>query len=420
MARLYRATYPAGSHVFRQGDVDDRAYIIESGKIEISTPQGVLAVLPEAEIFGEMGLLDRGERSASAKALEDTSLIVVERQQIQSKVDRADPVLRYLLSLLLNRLRSTHRALSELGQLVDDGAANGARNGARKPTLKDPDMAALNEAKRTAVDELHQHALRRLKLEQEIQQAVDRKEFFVVYQPIMRLQPFNVSGFEALIRWKHPERGLVSPMDFIPVAEETGLIVPIGSMVLDTALRQVDSWRSKKIGPASVTMAINLSARQFFEPSDFEAVLKQVTGSSVPPDQVKLEVTESIIMDNPDRVGDILTEIKQTGSRLSLDDFGTGYSSFSYLHQYPFDVLKVDRSFVSRMVGNRRNHDIVRAIVGLAHDLGMEVVAEGIEKDEEADALRKLDCEYGQGYRFSKPLSAEDATAFLQQRPKAA
>ena len=402
MARLYRATYSAGSHVFRQGDVDDRAYIIESGKIEIATTKDVLAVLPENEIFGEMALLDRGERSASAKALEDTSLIVVERQQIQSKVDRADPVLRYMLSLLLDRLRSTHRALS--GQ----------------PAAPDPDAGALEKAKRVAVDELHQHAIRRLKLEQEIQQAVDRQEFFVVYQPIMRLQPFSVAGFEALIRWKHPERGLVSPMEFIPVAEETGLIVPIGAMVLDTALNQVGTWRKKRVGPASVTMAINLSARQFFEPSDFAAVLKQVTGSGVPTDQVKLEVTESIIMDNPDRVGDILSEIKKTGSRLSLDDFGTGYSSFSYLHQYPFDVLKVDRSFVSRMVGSRRNHDIVRAIVGLAHDLGMEVVAEGIEKDEEADALRKLDCEYGQGYRFSKPLSAEDATAFLQQRPKAA
>ena len=402
MARLYRASYSAGSHVFQQGDVDDRAYIIESGKIEIATHQGVLAVLPANEIFGEMGLLDRLPRSASATALEDTSLIVVERQQIQNKVDRADPVLRYLLSLLLDRLRSTHRALS--GQ----GAA------------QDADASALNAAKREAVDELHQHAIRRLKLEREIQLAVDRQEFFVVYQPIMRLKPFGVAGFEALIRWKHPERGLVSPMDFIPVAEETGLIVPIGSMVLDTALRQVDTWRSKKIGPASVTMAINLSARQFFEAGDFAAVLKQVTDSGVPTDQVKLEVTESIIMDNPDRVGDILSEIKQTGSRLSLDDFGTGYSSFSYLHQYPFDVLKVDRSFVSRMVGNRRNHDIVRAIVGLAHDLGMEVVAEGIEKDEEAEALRKLDCEYGQGYRFSKPLSADDATQFLQQRPKAA
>ena len=139
----------------------------------------------------------------------------------------------------------------------------------------------------------------------------------------------------------------------------------------------------------------------------------------MPTDRIKLEVTESVIMDNPDRVGSILGEIKQTGSLLSLDDFGTGYSSFSYLHQYPFDVLKVDRSFVSRMATNPRNRGIVRAIVGLAHDLGMEVVAEGIEKDDEADALRKLGCEYGQGYRFSKPLSADDATAFLQ-RPKAA
>jgi EAL domain-containing protein (putative c-di-GMP-specific phosphodiesterase class I) len=395
LPRLYRASYPAGSHVFKQGDVDDRAYIIESGKVEISTPQGILAVLPENEIFGEMALLDRGERSASARALDDTSLLVVERQQIQTKVDSADPVLRYMLSLLLDRLRSTHRALSG------------------KPGLKDPDASALKAAKRTAVDDLHHHAIRRLKLEREIQQAVDRKEFYVVYQPIMRLTPFEIAGFEALIRWKHPERGMVAPIDFIPVAEETGLIVPIGSMVLDTALSQVERWRAKKVGPATVSMAINLSARQFFEPSDFKAVLKQVTGSGVPTDQVKLEVTESIIMDNPDHVGDILGQIKQTGSRLSLDDFGTGYSSFSYLHQYPFDVLKVDRSFVSRMVGSRRNHDIVRAIVGLAHDLGMEVVAEGIEEDDEADVLRQLGCEYGQGYRFSKPLSAADATAFL-------
>ena len=398
MARLYRIAVPARSHVFKQGEIDDRAYIIESGKIEISTPQGVLAVLPQSEIFGEMALLDRGARSATALALEDTSLIVIEHQQIQSKIDRADPVLRYMLSLLLDRLRSTHRALS--GQAV----------------VHDPDAAALEQAKRGAVDDLHQHAIRRLKLEQEIQQAVENKEFFVVYQPIMRLAPFETAGFEALIRWKHPERGLVSPMDFIPVAEETGLIVPIGTMVLDTALGQVDDWRSRKLGPADLSMAINLSARQFFEPADFAALLKQVAGCGVPAKQIKLEVTERVIMDNPERVGSILGEIKQTGSLLSLDDFGTGYSSFSYLHQYPFDVLKVDRSFVSRMVASPRNQGIVRAIVGLAHDLGMEVVAEGIEKDEEATLLRDLGCEYGQGYRFSKPLSADDAAAFLQRK----
>ncbi|MEJ0068656.1 MAG: EAL domain-containing protein [Pseudomonadota bacterium] len=390
-------TVPARAYVFKQGDIDDRAYIIEAGKVEISTPQGVLAVLPQSEIFGEMALLDRGARSASARALEDTTLIVVERAQIQSKIDRADPVLRYLLSLLLDRLRSTHRALS--GQTL----------------VHDPEAVALDQAKRSAVNDLHQHAIRRLTLEKEIEQAVERKEFFVVYQPIMRLDPFKIAGFEALIRWKHPERGMVSPMDFIPVAEETGLIVPIGTMVLDTALGQVDEWRAKKVGRDDITMAINLSARQFFEAADFEALLKQVAGSGVPTQQIKLEVTESVIMDNPERVGSILGEIKQTGSKLSLDDFGTGYSSFSYLHQYPFDVLKVDRSFVSRMIGSKRNQGIVRAIVGLAHDLGMEVVAEGIEKDEEATALREIGCEYGQGYRFSKPLSADDATTFLQR-----
>jgi EAL domain-containing protein (putative c-di-GMP-specific phosphodiesterase class I)/CRP-like cAMP-binding protein len=398
LARLYRMAVPADSTVFKQGDVDDRAYIIESGRIEISTPQGVLAVLPQSEIFGEMALLDRGARSATARALEDTSLIVIEHQQIQSKIDRADPVLRYMLSLLLDRLRSTHRALSGL------------------PAIHDAEATALQQAKRGAVDELHQHAIRRLKLEQEIQHAVEHGEFFVVYQPIMRLAPFETAGFEALIRWKHPERGLVSPMDFIPVAEETGLIVPIGAMVLDTALGQIDEWRARKIGPADVTMAINLSARQFFEPTDFAALLKQVGSCGVPTKQIKLEVTESVIMDNPERVGSILGEIKQTGSRLSLDDFGTGYSSFSYLHQYPFDVLKVDRSFVCRMVESTRNQGIVRAIVGLAHDLGMEVVAEGIERAEEADLLREIGCEFGQGYRFSKPLSAADATAFLQRK----
>jgi EAL domain-containing protein (putative c-di-GMP-specific phosphodiesterase class I) len=402
LTRLYRIAVAPDSYVFKQGDVDDRAYLIENGQIEISTPQGVLAILGESEIFGEMALLDRGARSASARAVGEASLIVVERQQIQSKVDRADPVLRYLLSLLLDRLRSTHRALSGKG------------------LGKDPETAALQLAKKNAVDELHQHAVRRLKLEKEIQEAVERNEFFVMYQPIMQLDPFRTSGFEALIRWKHPTRGMVSPMEFIPVAEETGLIVPIGAMVLDTALAQVEDWRARGIGPDDVTMAINMSARQFFEPSDFEALLKQVSSSAVPTAQIKLEVTESVIMDNPERVGSILGEIKQTGSRLSLDDFGTGYSSFSYLHQYPFDVLKVDRSFVSRMVASPRNQGIVRAIIGLAHDLDMEVVAEGIEKEDEVHLLRELGCEYGQGFRFSKPLSADDATAFLQRSMAAA
>jgi EAL domain-containing protein (putative c-di-GMP-specific phosphodiesterase class I) len=397
VARLYRVSYPAGACIFRQGDHDDRAYIIERGVGEISTPQGVLAVLPTSGLFGEMALLDHGERSATAIALEDTSLIVVERQQLETRVGRADPMLRFLLSLLLDRLRSTHRALA--GQVI----------------VPDAEAAAIEQAKHASVDDLHRYAIQRLNLEQELQQAIENREFFVVYQPIMRLDPLGIAGFEALIRWQHPERGLVPPMDFIPVAEESGLIVPIGAMVLDVALGQVARWREQKIGPAALSMAINLSARQFFEPADSEAVLKRVANSGVPSQQIKLEVTESVIMDNPVRAGAILEVIKQAGALLSLDDFGTGYSSFSYLHQYPFDVLKVDRAFVSRITAGRRHLDIVRAIIGLAHDLGMEVVAEGIEKDAEADALRALGCEYGQGYHFSKPLTADDATKFLQR-----
>jgi diguanylate cyclase (GGDEF)-like protein/PAS domain S-box-containing protein len=291
--------------------------------------------------------------------------------------------------------------------------------------LRDADMAmyrAKTQGKRHEVFDMsmHAHAVKRLQLETALWRALDRQEFRVHYQPIISLQDDRVTGFEALVRWQHPERGLVSPADFIPIAEETGLIVPIGFWVLREACRQLCSWQQtalQNIGQqnASLTINVNLSAKQLAQPDLIEQIEKILEETGLDPHSLKLEITESVIMDNVEEVTAVLLQLRDRGIQLGIDDFGTGYSSLSYLHRFPIMALKVDRSFVSRMGDDQENLEIVRTIVTLAHNLKMDVVAEGVETAEQLAQLRALGCELGQGYLFSKPVNCEVAESLLQR-----
>src|SRR5215210_6248079 len=264
---------------------------------------------------------------------------------------------------------------------------------------------------------MHARAVSRLQLESDLRQAIERNEVCVYYQPIISLQTGRLHGFEALVRWNHPRRGLVSPVDFIPVAEETGLIVPIGQWVLNEACAQVRQWQIDSPVHRSLSLSVNLSARQVAQPDLLERIKEALAASKLNPHCLKLEITESVVMENAEAAALMFKQLRLLGVQLSIDDFGTGYSSLSYLHRFPLNYLKIDRSFVMRLTTENDNA-IVRTISTLARNLGMEVIAEGIETDEQYQQLKMLGCEYGQGYLFSRPVDKSAVLHLLTQDSK--
>jgi len=261
--------------------------------------------------------------------------------------------------------------------------------------------------------EMHDHAMNLMQLETDLRRAVDRQEFFVLYQPVVSLETGMISGFEALVRWQHPERGVIPPNDFISLAEETGLIIPIGQWVIGEACRQVRRWKDQIGDDVPLTISVNLSSKQFSQPDLIEHISRALDETQIGPGSLKLEITESMVMENIETAIDMLTQIRALGVELSIDDFGTGYSSLSYLHRFPINTLKIDRSFVSRMIENTENAEIVRTIITLAKSLQMDVVAEGVETESQLDQLKNLKCEYGQGYLFAKPVREDIAFELL-------
>ncbi len=262
---------------------------------------------------------------------------------------------------------------------------------------------------------MHEQSLKRLQLEADLNQAIINQEFELYYQPIICLKTGAIKGFEALVRWHSPNHGFVSPGAFIPIAEETGLIVPMGEWILATACRQMQQWCEQFPSAASVTMSVNLSSRQFAQSNLIAQIQDTLITTGLDAANLKLEITESMVMDNVENTILLLNQLKELKIKISMDDFGTGFSSFSYLHRFPTDTLKIDRSFVSNMIQGVKNKKIVRTIIILAHSLGMDVVAEGIETEAEQKILQGFNCEYGQGYFFAKPLSKNDATELLAQ-----
>jgi EAL domain-containing protein (putative c-di-GMP-specific phosphodiesterase class I) len=257
---------------------------------------------------------------------------------------------------------------------------------------------------------MHAEAIARLHLETDLRHALRRGELRVHYQPIVKLDTGRIAGFEALARWEHPTRGMILPDEFVPLAEETGLILPMGLWVLEQACTTLRTLQDRP-GGAGMRMAVNLSARQFTQPDLVERVAEVVARTGIEPGSLELEITESTILQQSAAVMGMLHQLKALGVRLHVDDFGTGYSSLSYLHRLPLDALKIDRSFVTGAGDDPLQ--IVRTIVAMAQALGVEVVTEGIENPGVLSQIRALRCEYGQGYLFSRPASADDAQALL-------
>jgi len=254
--------------------------------------------------------------------------------------------------------------------------------------------------------QMHQAIFNRLTLESDLQRALKQQEFVTYYQPVVSLQTQKIVGFEALVRWQHPERGMVSPGEFIPLMETTGSIVPVGIAILEQACEQLQIWHQQ--GWTEWTMSVNLSVRQFACPTLLADIDRVLAETGVDPAYLKLEITESAIMDKAERAIALTKELRSRNIQISLDDFGTGYSSLGYLHRFPADNLKIDRSFVHQLQSQNRNYYVVDTIVALSKQLGLSVIAEGIETHQQLEGLRKLGCEFGQGYLFSKPIAATE------------
>ncbi len=287
--------------------------------------------------------------------------------------------------------------------------------------LRDADIAmyrakAKGKAQYQVFDQsMHTRAMSKLQLETEMRQGLQNGEFCLYYQPIINLENDNLAGFEALVRWNHPKRGLVSPAEFIPLAEEIGLVIPLGRWILYESCRQMREWQKKNPWTSSLKVSVNLSSKQFLAPDLVEQVFAALVATQLDPSSLKLEVTESHVMENSEKAVTMMNTLREFGIEMSLDDFGTGYSSLSYLHRLPVNYLKIDRSFVSRMVESAENGEIVHTIIKLAQNLKMKVIAEGIETGEQLAKLKMLNCEYGQGYLFAKPLDADAASKFINE-----
>ncbi len=299
---------------------------------------------------------------------------------------------------------------TSIGVAIDDGHASSAED-----LLRDADIA-LYRAKeagrgRTEIFDvaLREAVLVRHRLHNDLDRAIEHQEIFVVYQPIIRMRENSLAGFEALIRWRHPELGPISPVQFIPIAEETGGIIKLGRHVLDSAARDLALLREQSGLP--LTCNVNFSPRQMWDESHVGEMLERLAR----PDYagIKIEVTESLAMSNPDIAREILQRFADLGVPLCIDDFGTGYSSLSYLGRFPFSVLKLDKSFITGITSSADQARLVKGVINLSHDLGLEVVAEGIELEDERHLLAAMGCDYGQGYLFAKPLPLSEAVAFI-------
>ena len=374
-------------------------------------------------VIGDSMLLTLGRRLARHLNPQDTLARLGGDQFAILLVSDSDP---HHVATLAERVRRALRTpmkistkeiilTASIGIVVHDGSQTNAHD-----MLRDGELAMLR-AKRRGADriEIFNPAIRteeenRLPLESELRMALQRQQISVLYQPITRLASNQLAGFEALMRWDHPTRGRLSPQDFIPLAEESGLIVELGSYVLSQALDEAATWH--RVLPRDrdpLFVSVNVSSRQLFRQDMVQEIRLLLAREQVSRGTLKLEVTESLVMENPERAVEILTWLKTYGASLALDDFGTGYSSLSYLHRFPFDIIKVDKSLVHDSAIDDQTPLILRSVVTLAHELGKEVVAEGVENQADASYLRSIGCEFGQGFYYGEPMSARDVGALL-------
>jgi EAL domain-containing protein (putative c-di-GMP-specific phosphodiesterase class I)/CRP-like cAMP-binding protein len=390
--------------VFKEGDPASGAYLIEHGSVEVSvTRNGEKVVLGQrgaGEVFGEMSIIDDRPRTATITTLEPCLLVRITPDQIHNRIGQADPILRMYLGVVLERFRETLKGL----QSIDP------------ESLATP--SAISAEDRAIDPIVYSAALSEIKLEQALSEALRESHFELHFQPIIELPGKKLVGFESLIRWSHKERGLLLPARFLPTAEASGLIVPIGLWVLRRScefLKRVHAMFPVGKGGERLFVSINLSARSFNDPRLLESIGSVIGETGISPHDVKLEITETTLFAEPSMVLDTMRRLKDMGFSIAIDDFGTGYSSLSYLHKYPFDTLKIDRSFVQNVHNNPKNDDVLASIAALANHLDLAVVAEGIETKEQEQQAFALNCGLAQGYFYARPAPEADILRLLNR-----
>ncbi|GAA0718754.1 EAL domain-containing protein [Dokdonella soli] len=374
----YSELFKTGDIIFAEGDAPSGAFLIESGRIEISTTQfgerRVLGELGPGMLLGEMAVLDESPRTATARALTNCRLTPIDAAQFAERLAAADPVVRALLMSQLTRYRSA------LATLTGDGT------GRPSVSLAQPDDA---------------HAFDKIRLESELRAALERKELEVRLQPIEEIISGRIAGYEALVRWQHPERGAVSPAEFIRLAEETSLILPVGDYILERVCDMLGELQRRGRKPLPF-IAVNLSARQLDDAQLVERILAHLRKRDLPPDRLKLEITESLVLDYA-RIADLLERCHAVGMHVALDDFGTGFSNLGPLLTLSFDQIKLDGSFV-KALDRQRGVAVVGVVVAMARALDCDLVAEGVETREQREILHQLGCRYAQGWLVGKPV----------------
>lgn len=388
---MLRITLTAGEYLFREGDAPDSAYLIEEGGIDVvSGDHGrklLLAQLGPGDLLGEMAVIDKSLRSASAIANRDSVLLVIDSEQIADRLASSDPIVRMLLAGQIKRYRSMLSLL------------RGRQVGAVALALSDSETADAAPA------------LDKFRLENQLRVALAERSLEVRYQPIFEIADERIAGYEALVRWEHPLRGQISPSEFIVLAEETSLIVPVGEYVLDAACVALDALRTRAIhGTGMPFIAVNVSARQLAHAGLIERVVARRDALGLPRGCIKVEITESQALDYR-QVADVIAHCHAQDIPVALDDFGTGYSHLTHLHQLEFDTIKIDQAFVSEMFTSERAMAIVRTIVHMARDLHADLVVEGVETRQQLDVLRELGCRYVQGFLIGKAVPLEEHLA---------
>jgi len=380
MAELKSRSAKAGEVIFRFGDNADCAYIVESGEVAIimglDDQNSDLAIVSKGELLGEMGIIDNAKRAATAIARTNCVLTIVDKEQLHARLATADPVIQLILTVILDRVRS----------------------------LLHPTHVKTNAA-------LQNIGMDFIKLENELKAGLEENELKLFLQPIADTKTKKIAGFEALIRWNHPKRGLISPDLFIKLAEDSGIILEIGRWILLEACTLAQRLENNKnnagVYKKGAFISINVSTPQFKDPNFIRTLKEVLEETKIPPHRVKLEITESCLSD-AEAAKNWIYRVKALGVRISLDDFGTGYSSLSYLHEYELDTIKIDQSFIKKMLSNERSLHIVDFIMKLADKLCLDIIAEGIESQVQFDKLKELGCHYIQGYIISKPKPIDE------------
>ena len=385
---LDREVFAADEQIFKAGDAGDCAYLIEQGAVEVFvTDQGVerlVSKMGKGEMFGEIALIDHQPRTATVRATEKTVLVPVKRKLVEGLLEKCNPILSHLLLVILERFRNKQGGSTEPAQDTEDSRAQTAN----RSTLKG-------------------EATQKLALAHGITRALAHEEFELYYQPICNLADGNIAGFEALIRWHHPTDGVIPPMDFLWLAEQTGLIHELGLWTLERACRDWPALRQYSDCRVPF-VSVNLSPNQLTCESLVDDVKAIIARNNMPPAELKLELTETVMVEHPEMALRILNRIVELGSSLALDDYGTGHSGLNHLQRYPIGTLKIDRAFIEPMLNSSQSMEIVHSSIDLAHSLNMNVVAEGVETELVRSKLLELGCDFGQGWHLGRPAALQD------------